>query len=217
MFRETVTSADGTTAEGACTEEHAMSLLRTATRRSYRVEATSKGGMIITRDVHGGGVFPRAHTVTLEPAADAGTVTPAMRRDLDVIASRRSASLVGRRIHAALYTVPAAATARLIARGLVAVEGTAVTVSLVGRLAMCAQDHRATAGKPRGYYHAEGHIGPWRKGGCMHDRSSVASCTCHAWSYPAEDVDDARRRARAHREAATAAMVRGLLAAGSAA
>jgi hypothetical protein len=213
MFRETVTNADGTTAEGTCTEAHALVLFQTAVRRGYRIEATRNGGVIITRDVHSGGTFPRKHTVTLESVAPTGTITPPMRRDLAVIAGRRGSSLVRGRIHAALYTVPAAAAARLIARGLVTVEGTAVSVSLAARLAMHAQDHQTRSMKPRGYYHDATHFGPWRKGSCMYDRSSAASCSCRTWSRAAEDVDDARRLAREHRQSATAVMVRGLLAA----
>lgn len=204
MFRETVTSADGEVTESACTEEHALRLLRTAVRRGYRTEATSRGGAVITREL----AQSRKRTVTLEPVS-AARVTATMRRDLGLIAMRGASLLENGRIRAGyLYGIPPATSARLISRGLVTVTGTSVAVSLAARLAMLAQDHRASASKPRGYYHDPDHLGPWRKGSCIYDRSSVASCPCR-WSKPAGDVEDARRYAREHREAMTAALVRG--------
>ena len=210
MFRELITNADGATAEGRSTEEHAMTLLRIATRRGYRIEATRQGGMTITRDVHSGGFAPRKHTVTLEPAAPSGKITATVRRDLEAIAVRGSLLENGRIKAGFIYGIPPAASARLIACGLVTVEGTAVSVSLAARLAMCAQDHRATASKPRGYYRDPDHFGPWRHGSCMYARGSVASCPCR-WSRSGGDVDDARRYAREHRQQVTADMVRELL------
>jgi hypothetical protein len=217
MFREVVTSADGSTDEGSCTEEHVTSVLATAVRRGYRIEATRKGGMIVTRDVYSGrSIVPLKHTVTLEPSAEAVAITAATRKDLAMIDRRTSAGLpswlADGRIRAGyFFSVPAAAAARLMRGGLITVTDGTVAVSLAARLAMCAQDHPATASKPRGYYHDPDHFGPWRKGSCMHDRSSVASCPCR-WSKSAGDVDDARRFAREHRQEVTAAMVRELLA-----
>jgi hypothetical protein len=156
--------------------------------RSRRIEATRQGGMTITRDVHSGGFAPRKHTVTLEPAAPSGKITATVRRDLEAIAVRGSLLENGRIKAGFIYGIPPAASARLIACGLVTVEGTAVSVSLAARLAMC----------------------PWRHGSCMYDRGSVASCPCR-WSRSGGDVDDARRYAREHRQQVTADMVRELL------
>lgn len=220
-FRETVTDADGAAAEGTCSEAHALALLRRAVRLGYRVEATRHGGAVIAREIPAGTDQwspPRTHTVTLEPVTPAGTVTAANRIDLGIIdrrgGLRRPAQLNHGRIDAGLNSIPPAAAARLIDRGLVTVDGTTVTVSLIARLAMVAQDHRTETSEPRGYHREQGVIGPWRKGGCVYDRSSAAHCECR-WSYPAEDRDDARRRAREHRQQAAAAMLADLLSAGS--
>lgn len=205
-FYMTVTQADGTVSEGICTEAQAARSLATAARRGYRVEATRNGGAVIVRDIRGS-VVPRKHTVTLEPVAPTGKVTPAMRADLDAIAKRRAGAwLVRGRINAGFYSIPPASAARLVQRGLVTVEGTAVAVSIAARLAMLAQDHHTETGEPRGYHREVGVIGPWRKGGCVYDRSSVAHCACR-WSYPAEDRDSARRKAHEHRQEATAALL----------
>jgi hypothetical protein len=232
MFRETVTNSDGTTAEGTCTEEHAMSLLATATRRGYRIEATRKGGMVITRDVlipDGERAARRTRTVTLEPAAPLPSITATAREDFAQINQRAAAGLssrlVGARIQAGFYSIPPAAASRLIRGGLVilADDGT-VTVSLAARLAMHAQDHQTRCSQPRGYVHPTdigridcGRNGGGGRSGLVYSASSATSCSCRTWSYPAEDVNHARRFAREHRQAATAEMVRALLDAGKAA
>jgi hypothetical protein len=211
MFREIITSADGTVTEGQCGEEHALSLLRTAVRRGYRVLATRQGGAVIVRDVWTAATVPAKRTVELIPSLPCGTLTATVRRDLDMITRARAPHLRDGRIRAGyFYAVPPAATARLIARGLVTggeTEGRPITVSLAARLAMLAGDHQTRTSKPRGYYRDPDHIGPWRKGGCMHDRSSAASCSCGGFSTWAEDRDSARQKAREHRQEATAALV----------
>ena len=128
MFRETVTSADGSTTEGTCSEEHATALLRTAVRRGYRAEATRQGGAVITREVPGPFV-PRKHVVTLEPLTPAGRVTETQRRDLAAIDHRAGVLRPDGRIKAGFAClIPPAAAARLIQGGLVTVTGTAVTM-----------------------------------------------------------------------------------------
>lgn len=218
MFRETVTSADGSTEEGTCSDAYALQVLSRAVRLGYRVEATRQGGAVVVREIPSGEDRwrpPRKHTVMLEPAAQVGKVTDTNRLDLRIIDQHAGRSLAARlnpatgRIDSGVNSIPPAAAARLIERGLVVVDGMAVSVSLAARLAMLAQDHHTETQKPRGYYRKAGVIGPWRKGGCVYDRSSVAHCTCH-WSYPAEDRDDARRLAHGHRQEATAAMLRAL-------
>ena len=223
MFRSTVTSSDGTTSEGTSSEADAWRTLRTAVRRGYSVEATRQGGAIIVREIpHAGDTWQpaRKHTVTLEPVTHAGTVTATMRGDLDAIARWGRSRLTGDRIRAGfIYGIPPAATARLMQRGLVTVDGETVSVSLVARLAMLAQDHHTETREPRGYVHPSdigadyagaGLNKPGRRAGKILDRSSVASCSCRRWSYPAEDRDNARRRAHEHKQEVTAAMVRAL-------
>lgn len=229
-YRETITSTDGSTEEGTCTEEHALSLLRTAVRRGYRTEATRAGGAVIVRDVHSGEFVPRHRTVTLEPVTATGTLTATVRADLDAIARYPRSYLAGegtnagRIIAGLIYGIPPATAARLMARGLVAVgeavsehgqKRRPVAVSLAARLAMLAQDHHTSTSEPRGYVRPadvrglEGHIGPWRTGGCTYIRSSVASCPCR-WSCPCEDREDARRKAHEHRQQVTAELVTAL-------
>jgi hypothetical protein len=227
MFRETVTSADGSTSEGSCSEAQASRLLRRVVRLGYRVEATRSGGAVIVRTIpHGGDTWKpaRQHTVMLEPVTVAGKITATVRGDLGIVGRWAAGSLAAQfrpetgRIDAGLNSIPPGAAARLIERGLVTVDGTSVAVSLVARLAMLAQDHRTETREPRGYVRPaelgwEGHAGlnkPGGRSGKMYDRSSVASCSCRGWSYPAEDREDARRRAHGHRQEVTAAMIRDL-------
>jgi hypothetical protein len=215
-FRMTVTSADGTISEGTCGEAAARRMLSTAMRRGYRTEATLQGGAVMVRDIRGG-VVPRRHTVTLEPATPAGKITDTARRDLELIASRGASLLPNGRIKAGyIYGIPPAATAQLIARGLVTVAGDAVTISLAARLAMLAQDHRTETREPKGYVYpsdiGRGHLSaglnkPGGRAGKVYDGSSVASCSCRGWSYPAGDRDTARRKAHEHRQQATATML----------
>jgi hypothetical protein len=236
MFRETITSADESSEQGSCTEAHALSLLRAAVRRGYRVEATRQGGAVIVRDVATGlSVVPRHRTIILEPVTVAGTVTATMRADLDALARRDGKSPAewrDGRIRAGLYCIPPAAVRRLVARGLVTASGQCgpVALTLAARLAMLATDHRTTTSKPPGYQYPSdmayrdalrtgqvvtlstpgiGAIGlnkPGRRAGRAYYRDSTASCSCR-WSWPAEDREDARRRARGHRQEATAAML----------
>jgi len=205
-FREIVTSADGSTEEGTCSEAQASRLLATAVRRGYTVEATRQGGAVIVRTIPGAADHwtpPRRHTVTLEPVTQTGKVTDTMRSDLVIIGLWPTGRRLGARLNAGtgridagLNSIPRGAAKRLIERGLVTVTDGAVTVSLSARLAMLAQEHRTETREPRGYVRPSvlGFIGNGveRKGNKMYDRSSVASCSCKGWSYPAEDRDDAR-------------------------
>lgn len=226
MFRETVTSADGTTVEGTSSEAHASRLLATAVRRGYAVEATRNGGAVIVRTIPAAGdswTPPRRHVVTLEPAKVPGKVTDTMRSDLMIIGLWPTGRRLGARLNAetgridaGLNSIPRGAAKRLVDRGLVTVTDGAVTVSLSARLAMLAQEHHTETSEPFGYYNSLGtdgrpEPGLWtRKRFARHDSTSVASCSCRGWSYPAEDRDDARRRAHLHRQEETAAMVRAL-------
>jgi hypothetical protein len=241
MFRQSVTAADGTTTGGTCGEARARSLLATALRRGYTVEATRPGGVIITRPVHAGRTIPGSRTVTLTPAVPLGALTQTVHADLAAIAARtarRPAYLItgavpaharGRagRICAGLYAVPPAATRKLVERGLVTLgapppaepgsppeERVAVTVSLAAWLAIHAAGHRTETQQPRGWVRPA-QIG-LTGGGVERKGNRVydRSSVAHCacrWSYPAEDRDDARRRTAAHRQQTTAAMLRTLL------
>lgn len=223
MFREVITSADGTIAEGTCSEAHALALLRTAVRRGYRAEATRHGGAVVERDVWDGGFAPRKHTVTLEPLTPAGALTATVRADLDAIARARApyfareGANAGRIIAGFRYGIPPATSARLAGRGLVTIGGSgerpAVSLSLAARLAMLAADHHTSTRKPHGVMylpdeHRAGHPGSMRRGGYP-DFTSTASCVCRWWK-PADDRDSARRKARGHRQQVTAEFVTAL-------
>jgi hypothetical protein len=226
MFGTTVIESDGTASNGTCSAAHATSLLQAAVQRGYRVEATRRGGAVITRDVWTGGTCPGQHAVTLEPVTRVGVLTDQIRRDLGAIGERtgRSPAYLRRdgRIYAGLYAIPPAAARRLLERGLITAaapgDGRAdVAVSLQARLALLAADHRTSTREPRRYVR-HGDIGladlsaglnkPGRRGGKICDRTSGAWCSCGAWSVPAGDRESARMLARGHREEATAAMVR---------
>jgi hypothetical protein len=144
-YRETVTSADGTTENGACSAAHALTLLRTALRRGYRVEATRHGGAVITRDVAHTGFAPGpgAHTVTLTPRDRAGVISRTALIDLTLIERGAWLTSAGRVNAGYLHSIPPAASARLVSRGLADVrEDGSVTLSLTARLALIGQGHR---------------------------------------------------------------------------
>ncbi|MFG3287306.1 hypothetical protein ACGF3G_00590 [Streptomyces sp. NPDC048179] len=137
------------------------------------------------------------------------------------------------RIAAGLWGVAPGGTKRLIDRGLVGVGAeysatsngflpetrAAVRVSLAARLAMFAAGHRTRTSSPAGYVRPadigmEGAVGlnkPGKRAGMVYDRRSPSSCTCRGWTYHGVDgPEDARRRARQHRQEVTAAFVRTL-------
>lgn len=179
MFREVITSTDGTTDEGTCTEAHALSLLRRAVRRGCQVEATRTGGAVITRKVWTGDVLPKKHVITIEPLTPIGTITATVLGDLNAIAADQGAyrvdqaeapfrSRVGR-INAGLMSLPPSSGRRLVERGLL-VPGeperstsngylpetrTPVQLSLVARLSLLANAHHTSTVEPRGYHHPD--------------------------------------------------------------
>jgi len=156
-FYMTVTHADGSVHKGTCTEEQAARSLATASRRGYFIEVLPNGGANIMREVHGpaGG----SHWVKLEPIRNAGKLTPTVRTDLALIASRHIAVLVpetGRIKAAYIHSIPPGAASLLRAQGLVTLAGETVTVSLSARLAMLAQDNRPA---PWSYEPSAGEMG----------------------------------------------------------
>jgi hypothetical protein len=232
MFRQIITDTSSAVTEGTCTEREAIAALRTAVQRGYRVEANRQGGAVIVRDVWKGAHTPQQHTVTLKPVTPAGKLSETWRRDLAVVSNptgRRTAWLTeDGRISAGFYSVPPGTSRRLIEGGLVTVgepvepavrkmEGRpAVYVSVAARLAMLAQEHATRTMEPRGYYRpadygvvSAGRCTGGGTSGLMHDRTSSAICACR-WSAPADDREDARRRAHGHRQDRTAVMVRAI-------
>jgi hypothetical protein len=140
-FYMTVTSTDGTVTEGACSDADVSRSLTTAVRRGYKVEVTPQGGTNIVREIPGKG----RHAVVYAPFRNAGSLTATMREDLRLIVLRPAAELqpgTGRIKAGYINSIPPGASSLLRARGLVAVNGTAVTVSMSARLAMLATDHR---------------------------------------------------------------------------
>lgn len=137
-FYMTVTSTDGTVTEGACTDAQVARSLATAARRGYRVEVTPRGGASIVREIPGKG----KHWVVYAPFRNAGGFTPTVRNDLRLIGLRRAEYQpeTGRIKAGYVNSIPPAASALLRFRHLVAIDGTAVTVSMSARLAMLAVD-----------------------------------------------------------------------------
>jgi len=140
-FYMTVTSTDGTVTEGACTDADIKRSLATAARWGYRVEVTSQGGANIRREIPGKG----CHTVIYKPPRSAGNMSATNIADLRLIDIRPTAEFqpeTGRIKAGYVNSIPPAATSWLRSRGLVAVDGTTVTVSMSARLAMLARDHK---------------------------------------------------------------------------
>lgn len=239
MFNETITSADNETTTGTATEAHALSLLRRpAVRRGCRMEATRTGGVIITRQVWTGDVLPKQRTIALEPVKPVARLTTTTREDLDAVLAASGAYLVEQaerefrarvgRIGAGITGIAPAAAARLVDRGLLVLgepyadtsngylpeRRRPVKVSLAARLAMLAQAHRTETTQPAGWVKPSDmgyeFIGRDRHGGRTYVSTSAARCSCHGWSQLCEDRDDARRKARGHREQVTAELVESL-------
>lgn len=139
-FFMTVTSTDGTVAEGACSDADVRRSLATAARRGYQVEVTPNGGASIVREIPGKG----SHRVTYKPFRSALNLTPTARLNLRLIDTRRAEfqPATGRIKAGYVNSIPPAASSSLRSRGLVAVDGTTVTVSMSARLAMLARDHK---------------------------------------------------------------------------
>ncbi|MFF4283022.1 hypothetical protein ACFY0Z_30095 [Streptomyces kronopolitis] len=221
MFTQSTSHANGTASTNAANEMHAASLLRRAVRRNFSVEATRYGGVLIRWEARGFGPmdgqitrFPRS--ITLSPLCPVRALSDTQLRDLDVINSYGTRFVPGTgRIEADLFHVPPATTARLLCSVLVVVDPSVgrARLSLPARLALHARDHQTSTAQPRGWYHpadgprsfarSAGLNKPGRRSGLMHDRSSSVSCACGGLFAFAEDREDARRQACAHRQEAT--------------
>jgi hypothetical protein len=139
-FSMTVTGTDGTVAEGACSDADVRRSLAAAARQGYQVEVTPGGGANISREVPGKG----RHTVVYKPFRGALRMTATNRADLRLIGIRPTAELdaeTGRIKAGYVNSIPTGASSLLRSLGLVAVDGTTVTVTMSARLAMLARDH----------------------------------------------------------------------------
>jgi hypothetical protein len=137
------------------------------------------------------------------------------------------------RVNAGFVSVPPVTVTRLVDRGLLVVgeayKDTSngflpetrrpVRLSLAARLALVARAHRTRTTEPNGYIKpadigmtaAAGLNKPGRRAGMVYDASSVAGCSCSAWSRPAGHRVEARSYARGHREQVTKELVAGLV------
>ncbi|MBP2056345.1 hypothetical protein J2Z21_009363 [Streptomyces griseochromogenes] len=215
-------------------------LRRTLKYGRCTAEATRTGGAIIEREVRDGGLVAKKRSITLEPVKPVGSITANTRGHLAAIDAESAPYLVTEamppfqsrvgRISAGVDSIPPAATARLVDRGLVTVgppwrstsngylpeTRATVAVSLAARLAMLAQDHRTYTIAPAGYvkpldigHDFIGRNSP--RGGVTYDRRSPAGCSCRTWSATSVDGrDDARRLAREHRQQMTAEFIASL-------
>ncbi|MEV6565897.1 hypothetical protein [Streptomyces kronopolitis] len=223
MFRETITHAGGTTT-GEASEKHAEMLLLRATRREYRIEATRQGGALISwtarRFGTGEQIIKIERAILLVPHRAAGAaLTDTTLQDLDLIDSYRHSEYrpVESVILCGLWRIPPAATARLLARGLVGVDKNGrAWVTLATRLALVARDHRTTTTEPDGWHRpadsgvaSAGLNKPGRRAGLLYSSASTALCECGFHAF-AGDRTEARRLAADHRAEAAAAFVRSL-------
>lgn len=139
-FSMTVTNSDGTVVKGAASDADVMRSLATAARRGYTVEVTGRGTAHVTREIPGKG----RHVVTYEPFTAVRNLTRTVLGDLRLIATRKAAVLdpdAGRINAGYINSIPPAASALLVSRGLVRVDGTTVTLSAPARIAMLALAH----------------------------------------------------------------------------
>lgn len=118
----------------------ALRLVWRGQRLKATVAATKDGTLTITRK-RGAQTIA---TITLRPESAPVRLTKTQRQDLELIRlSRGRAILCDGRIRAALRSIPPAAAARLLAKGLILTVGEQVFISLAGRLAMAAFEHQA--------------------------------------------------------------------------
>lgn len=212
-YRVTVAPVQGNPATGFYTDDQARSTIARGLRLGCRAEIIKGDGIVMTREPTRRWPGGPAHTVTLVPIAGGGGVTGPMRRELAAISSEPGACYLPEsgRIRSSFLTEATRATTRaLIARGLVVVDPDTndVTLSLRARLLMIADRHRTETSQPTGYlYDAFGCRRSNKRGTLMRDPSSWARCSCD-WFAAGYDRDDARWKARQHREEALTPLLR---------
>ncbi|MFC9341459.1 hypothetical protein ACFT0G_31095 [Streptomyces sp. NPDC057020] len=158
-------------------------------------------------------------SISLEPEMPVGNLSSTTRLDLDLIAGDQNARYAekdGRRMVAGLtWEIPAFATARLRARGLVVEDSDRLRLSLTARLGRLAQLHRTRTTSPEGWcrpsaadpYGSAGLNRPGGRAGMLHNGSSAATCAYGELSGWGGDRDEARRLTRDHRRVVAAALV----------
>lgn len=223
MYRETINHAGGTT-EGTASEAHALTLLRRAAHRGYDVEATREGGALITWTAlnfapDGETVVRSSRSITLTPQMPVGNLTDTMIRDLaalDEYPHTRYAVEAGRRVTVAgFHRVPAFATARYRARGLLREEPSGrVRLSLTARLGLLTLTHRTRTTAPEGWHRpvgagmvSAGLSRPGRRAGLLYSGVSAAVCSCGALAAYGDDRGMARLLARGHRQEVARAFI----------
>lgn len=220
VFTETITTPGDADAVGRITEAHAVTLLRQSLSRQRlraRVEATRTGGALITWTRHrldGDAVIPVPCSITLTPITPL-KITPTVRQDLRAVDRYPDLAALDlhddprrdghARITSGLYSIPPAASERLLDAGLL-IAGepepvsdrwgrvgtrTPVSLSLGARLALHSWEHSA-----------ERHDQQAR----LYARSSWPTCPC-GWATWADDASHAARLAREHRQNETAALI----------
>jgi hypothetical protein len=198
-YTETITRG-GETHTGALTDLAALRLVQRGRHLGYQVTAAKDGAVTIVRKR---GDRPIV-TVVVRPHVRAAHLTGTQHADLELIrlAPGRAEYRDRGRIGVALHSIPPAAARRLRERGLILGEptpGAGVEVSLAGRLAMAAYEHRVyTVG---GYDPvADGERFDFFTGARVRSYGwfATALCSCGAFSSVRTERVSARHAARAH-------------------
>ncbi|WP_030236889.1 hypothetical protein [Streptomyces sp. NRRL S-350] len=151
MFVEVVTHAGGST-PGIAAEAHALMLLRRARQQDAAIEATPEGGARITWSRPAGGGAVAIRSIELTPAATPEPLDATVLPYLAIVATGDAwieSGASGEAIHTFMNSIAPGATARLLARGLVAEYGAhrKVRLTLAGGLGLVAAAHYAEAVK----------------------------------------------------------------------
>ncbi len=201
-YTETLTK-QGETSTVVISDLAALRLVWRGQRLNAPVTATKDGTLTVTRKR---GTQVTA-TITLTPASTPVRLTKTQRQDLELIRlSSGRAVLRDGRIRAALRSIPPAAAARLLDKGLILADGEQVFISLAGRLAMAAYEHQAyTVG---GYDEvSDGERFNTFTGERVRSYGYfvTALCSCGKFSSVHTERQTARWAARRHREDVSAA------------
>lgn len=204
-YTETVTR-NGETHIGATTDAEALALVRRGRRLGYKVTATKDGTITIVREIAGRTIA----TVVLRPQSKPQRLSDTQYGDLAIIDhDAKHARLDGEAIRTLVCRIPPAATRRLIEKGLIVADEARVEISLAGRLAMAAHQHKVwTVG---GSEAVAGEVGYHTLTGARLERTGyfvTAYCTCHRLASYQTERATAQRVARVHlEENLTAALI----------
>jgi hypothetical protein len=201
-YTETVTS-DGETHTGALSDLAALRLVQRGQRLRYQVTAAKDGTVTVVRKRENRAVV----TVVVRPDTKPARLTKTQYTDLELIRLAHGIAEYrdGGRIAAALRSIPPAAARRLRERGLILgspAAGASVAVSLAGRLAMAAYEHRVyTVGG------TEAVTGDFENHDFFSGRKVERTgyfvtgyCSCGRFASTQTERESARRAARTHLE-----------------